>query len=85
VAARDDGPAQQTRRLTAELPLGFKQRLALGCAAARTARCCSSTSDRGVDPAARRDFWELIYGFRDRGMTLRHDAHMNERSTARVR
>ena len=74
------GLKDQRRRLTAELPLGFKQRLALGCAIIHEPPILFlDEPTSGVDPAARHAFWELIYGFADRGMTVFVTTHyMNE-------
>ena len=50
-------------RRTAALPLGFKQRLALGAAILhRPAILFLDEPTSGVDPIARRHFWELING-----------------------
>jgi ABC-2 type transport system ATP-binding protein len=65
------GLTEQRRRMTGELPLGFKQRLALGCAVLHEPPILFlDEPTSGVDPAARRNFWELIYGFADRGTTV---------------
>jgi ABC-type multidrug transport system ATPase subunit len=65
------GLQDQTKRLTAELPLGYKQRLALGCAVLHEPPVLFlDEPTSGVDQMARRSFWELIYGFADRGMTV---------------
>jgi ABC-2 type transport system ATP-binding protein len=58
-------------RLTRELPLGFKQRLALGCAVLhRPGVIFLDEPTGGVDPVARREFWELIYELADAGATV---------------
>ena len=74
------GLTGQERRLTAELPLGYKQRLALGCAVLHEPPVLFlDEPTSGVDQMARRSFWELIYGFADRGMTVFVTTHyMNE-------
>jgi ABC-2 type transport system ATP-binding protein len=59
------------RRLTASLPLGYKQRLALGAAALHEPRVLFLDEPTGgVDPLARREFWDLIYETADSGTTV---------------
>ncbi len=66
-------------RLTGELPLGFKQRLALGCAVLHEPPILFlDEPTSGVDPVARRAFWELIYGFADQGTTVFVSTHYME-------
>jgi len=73
------GLKDQQDRLTAELPLGFKQRLALGCAVLHEPPILFlDEPTSGVDPVARRGFWELIYGFADRGTTVFVSTHYME-------
>ncbi len=73
------GLADRRRRLTAELPLGFKQRLALGCALLHEPPILFlDEPTSGVDPVARRSFWELIYSFADRGTTVFVSTHYME-------
>ncbi len=66
-------------RLTAELPLGWKQRLALGCAVLHeppTLFLDEPTS--GVDPISRRNFWDLIYALAEHGTTVFVSTHYME-------
>lgn len=63
--------AGEERRVTRELPLGFKQRLALGCAIAHRPRILFLDEPTGgVDPVVRRHFWDLIYGLAAGGTTV---------------
>jgi ABC-2 type transport system ATP-binding protein len=58
-------------RRTGALPLGFKQRLALGAAILhRPAIIFLDEPTSGVDPIARRRFWELINGLAAGGVTI---------------
>lgn len=58
-------------RQTRELPLGFKQRLALGCALLHDPPILFlDEPTSGVDPQARRSFWDLIYETSARGKTV---------------
>jgi ABC-2 type transport system ATP-binding protein len=53
---------QDQKRMTAELPTGFKQRLALVCALLhRPSIVFLDEPTAGVDPISRRQFWDLIY------------------------
>ncbi len=58
-------------RMTRDLPLGFKQRLALACALLHDPPIVFlDEPTSGVDPAARRGFWDLIYHTASLGKTL---------------
>ncbi|MEZ4396273.1 MAG: ABC transporter ATP-binding protein [Candidatus Krumholzibacteriia bacterium] len=59
------------RRLAGSLPLGYKQRLALGCAMLHAPRVLFLDEPTGgVDPLARRRFWDLIYEQSAAGVTV---------------
>ena len=58
---RDLGIKEHIKRRTRALPLGFKQRLALGAAILhRPSILFLDEPTSGVDPIARRHFWEII-------------------------
>lgn len=66
-------------RLTADLPLGWKQRLALGCAVLHEPPILFlDEPTSGVDPLARRAFWDLIYGLSEAGTTVFVSTHYME-------
>lgn len=68
-----------SRSLTAELPLGFKQRLALGCAMLHNPSILFlDEPTSGVDPKARREFWRLIQQTAARGTTVFVTTHFME-------
>jgi ABC-2 type transport system ATP-binding protein len=69
----------QQDRTTDTLPLGWKQRLALGCAMVHEPPILFlDEPTSGVDPVARRRFWDLIDALSDRGTTVFVSTHYME-------
>ena len=65
------GLEEEQRRVTGTLPVGIKQRLALGCAAIhQPAILFLDEPTAGVDPQSRRRFWDFIYRLSDSGVTV---------------
>ncbi len=59
------------KSITASLAVGFKQRLALGCAILHDPPIIFlDEPTSGVDPISRSNFWELINNLSDRGKTI---------------
>ncbi len=65
------GLHERKEELTRNLPTGFKQRLALGCAVLHDPSILFlDEPTSGVDPMSRRNFWKLIYDMAGRGTTV---------------
>ncbi len=73
------GLADRRDRLTSQLPLGYKQRLALGSAVLHEPPILFlDEPTSGVDPLSRRSFWELIYDLASKGTTVFVTTHYME-------
>ena len=73
------GLADSDTRPTADLPLGYKQRLALGCAVLHEPPILFlDEPTSGVDPLARRAFWDLIDALAQAGTTVLVSTHYME-------
>ncbi len=65
------GLENHARKLVGSLPLGWKQRLAFAVAGVHDPKIIFLDEPTGgVDPATRRQFWEMLYAAADRGVTI---------------
>jgi ABC-2 type transport system ATP-binding protein len=72
----DFGLADRVNQLAAELSGGWKQRLALAACMLHSPRLLLlDEPTAGVDPQARRDFWEEIHRLSDAGLTVLVTTH----------
>ena len=70
------GLGPRTRQFAGTLSGGWKQKLALACATAhRPSMLFLDEPTAGVDPAARRQFWQIIYALSAQGTTILVTTH----------
>lgn len=69
-------------KITGELPLGIKQRLALTCAIMHNPKILFlDEPTSGTDPVYRRSFWEIIYELSGKGTTIILTTHYLEEAS----
>lgn len=67
----EHGLTRQRARLAKDLPVGWKQRLALACALLHDPEILFLDEPTGgVDPSSRRRFWDIIVGMAEKGSTI---------------
>jgi ABC-2 type transport system ATP-binding protein len=70
-AVESTGLSDHLHKLTRDIPLGWKQRLALSCAIMHQPKIIFLDEPTGgVDPISRRNFWSLIYDLAYNGTTV---------------
>ena len=70
------GLSDHKNTLTSDLSVGWRQRLALGIALVHSPRLLFlDEPTSGVDPTARRAFWDLIYNLAESGVTILVTTH----------
>ncbi len=73
------GLGSYLKRLTGDIPLGWKQRLALICAQLHHPKILFlDEPTSGVDPISRREFWDIIYDLAQKGTTVFVTTHFME-------